>query len=330
MKKHYLLGILSGILVGLIMMTTVFASSGTQWSNLIYNNIKITLDGQSITPTDANGNAVEPFAIDGTTYLPVRAISNALGLEVGWTQATSSVLLSTSRAKLPAPDTFFDMQLPRSKSEIKEDSFTGDEYYYIRYVFTQTALAVFASEDYVAHLTDGNHQFSLMNTVDLSENSDFHNLYLLDYTGTATVDPVGIDPLYHSPFYADLIIEIHDDYDSHDVELCIYYDKESYQLYDDGYRNPDIPNVKTGQYFYDFVTEDVYVDNSSSTTTDNSGSIDIFGDPCWSAFCNNGDCTKCDDGFISGYVSGNWDYEPCTYCFQGRCTTCGGDGWIND
>ena len=145
MKKHYLLGILSGILVGLIMMTTVFASSGTQWSNLIYNNIKITLDGQSITPTDANGNAVEPFAIDGTTYLPVRAISNALGLEVGWNQATSSVLLSTSRAKLPAPDTFFDMQLPRSKSEIKEDSFTGDEYYYISYVFTQTALAVFAS-----------------------------------------------------------------------------------------------------------------------------------------------------------------------------------------
>lgn len=42
--------------------------------------LKITLDGKEITPTDANGAAVEPFAISGTTYLPVRAVAERFWL----------------------------------------------------------------------------------------------------------------------------------------------------------------------------------------------------------------------------------------------------------
>ena len=53
-------------------------------------------------PKDANGNTVEPFIIDGTTYLPVRAVSNALGLNVGWDDATSTVSLGEGAA---APQT---------------------------------------------------------------------------------------------------------------------------------------------------------------------------------------------------------------------------------
>ena len=48
---------------------------------LYYNDIKITLDGEEITPRDGAGNVVDPFIIEGTTYLPVRGISSALGLE---------------------------------------------------------------------------------------------------------------------------------------------------------------------------------------------------------------------------------------------------------
>jgi len=40
---------------------------------------------------DANGNYVEPFIIDGTTYLPVRGISNALNLGVGWDGENNTV-----------------------------------------------------------------------------------------------------------------------------------------------------------------------------------------------------------------------------------------------
>jgi hypothetical protein len=61
----------------------------------VYNNMKISLDGVVLTPTDANGNAVEPFAVNGTIYLPLRSIGNALGLGVNWNGGTATAELST-------------------------------------------------------------------------------------------------------------------------------------------------------------------------------------------------------------------------------------------
>lgn len=77
----------------LVLSTTVFATVGSRTAELIYNNIKIMINGKEIVPTDANGNSVEPFTIDGTTYLPVRAIASALGMNVGWNAETSTVVL---------------------------------------------------------------------------------------------------------------------------------------------------------------------------------------------------------------------------------------------
>ena len=53
------------------------------------------MDGKEIVPVDASGNVVEPFIIDGTTYLPVRAVSSALGLDVSWNDQTKTVELNT-------------------------------------------------------------------------------------------------------------------------------------------------------------------------------------------------------------------------------------------
>lgn len=65
-------------------------------ATLDYTGIKITLNGNEIVPSDANGNAVEPFAISGTTYLPVRGIASALGMSVVWDQATQTVSLTSN------------------------------------------------------------------------------------------------------------------------------------------------------------------------------------------------------------------------------------------
>ena len=83
------------VLVVSVISIQAVATSASKVATLVYNNIKISLDGQAITPTDANGTEVEPFIIDGTTYLPVRAIGDALGLDVNWDSETSTVLLST-------------------------------------------------------------------------------------------------------------------------------------------------------------------------------------------------------------------------------------------
>lgn len=69
------------------------ARTGQQSAVLNYTDIKLCVDGQLITPKDANGSPVEPFAIQGTTYLPVRAIGEALGKPVDWDSATHTVYI---------------------------------------------------------------------------------------------------------------------------------------------------------------------------------------------------------------------------------------------
>ena len=71
------------------------ASSGTKTVPLAYRDIQLVIDGETVVPTDANGKVVEPFIIEGTTYLPVRAVAGALGLIVGWDGATSTVSLDS-------------------------------------------------------------------------------------------------------------------------------------------------------------------------------------------------------------------------------------------
>lgn len=74
-----------------------FASQKSKKSGITYRGIKVVINNQEITPCDANGNPTEPFIVDseGTTYLPVRAVAGALGLDVGWEDATSTVVLKS-------------------------------------------------------------------------------------------------------------------------------------------------------------------------------------------------------------------------------------------
>lgn len=70
------------------------AAGSQQQATLDYPGIKITLNGKTLDPKNAGGASVEPFAIDGTTYLPVRAVADALDLDVAWQQDTQTVLLT--------------------------------------------------------------------------------------------------------------------------------------------------------------------------------------------------------------------------------------------
>ncbi len=101
MKKR-LQGLIAGLLIGTMLTSgVVFAKQISETAELFYNNIKIYIDGGEIVPKDANGNTVEPFTMNGTTYLPVRAISNALGKDVEWDGATNSVYIGKKDANKP-------------------------------------------------------------------------------------------------------------------------------------------------------------------------------------------------------------------------------------
>ena len=127
--KKTMQSLFTGILIGILLVTgSVFAKSGIEAKNLSYNDIKITLNGTTLTPTDANGNRTEPFIIDGTTYLPVRAVAQAMGLFVGWNAETQTVSLS-SHAPTTNDDTASNQSLKITKTYQWNDG-----YHYIAFV----------------------------------------------------------------------------------------------------------------------------------------------------------------------------------------------------
>ena len=91
MKKR-LQGLVVGLLIGALSTGSIaFAKTGSEFIEAVYQNLKIYIDGVEIDPKDANGNKVEPFIYNGTTYLPVRAVGEAFGKTVSYDGNTKSV-----------------------------------------------------------------------------------------------------------------------------------------------------------------------------------------------------------------------------------------------
>lgn len=96
MKKYrgFIAGMLTMALV-VALCGTAIATTGKVQREIEYRNIKVSLDGKILDLKDAKGNAVEPFMFGGTNYIPARALAEALGLNVSWDSATTTVVLTT-------------------------------------------------------------------------------------------------------------------------------------------------------------------------------------------------------------------------------------------
>ena len=78
-------------LVTMILAGSVFASGMGTSINAYFNNIKIFLNGKEIETKDAKGNIVEPFILDGTTYVPLRAVAESFNKLVRWDEDLKQV-----------------------------------------------------------------------------------------------------------------------------------------------------------------------------------------------------------------------------------------------
>jgi len=65
------------------------------------SNIRVFIEGELITPRDANGRVVQPQLVSGTTFLPIRAVGEAFGRDVSWDNASNSVIIGRRPASLP-------------------------------------------------------------------------------------------------------------------------------------------------------------------------------------------------------------------------------------
>lgn len=87
-----------GLILGCIVTcsVSVFAYNGTRTIQAAYKNIKIFVDGAELTPRDSTGNVLEPFIYNGSTYLPVRAVAEAVGKDVRYDANTNSVYIGSA------------------------------------------------------------------------------------------------------------------------------------------------------------------------------------------------------------------------------------------
>ena len=97
MKKRKIL--VAVLCCSLALVTVAYATNATKTIQAAYMNIKLVIDGVPVTPKDSNGTTVEPFIYNGTTYLPVRAVGEALGKQVGWDGKGYNIYLDGRLAK---------------------------------------------------------------------------------------------------------------------------------------------------------------------------------------------------------------------------------------
>lgn len=110
MKKRWIM------LIAVVMLFAFAAGAvaGPAVQNItasLATDIKITLNGKDWTPKDANGNAMAPIIYNGSTYLPVRAVGEAVGVKVDWNADTRTVILGEAPAK----------EEPKAEEPVKEE-----------------------------------------------------------------------------------------------------------------------------------------------------------------------------------------------------------------
>ncbi|OXS60953.1 hypothetical protein B1A99_05320 [Cohnella sp. CIP 111063] len=125
MKKKLLAGV-----IGLSMLASMgagaYAASNLQEIQAYLNSgLKFKVDGQPVQLRDGNGNAVLPITYKGTTYLPVRAVSDALGVAVNYDAQAATVHLGERSEGVAILDGFSDMYHTKDTSKT---SYNGKDY----------------------------------------------------------------------------------------------------------------------------------------------------------------------------------------------------------
>ena len=116
MKKN-VLSFISGAIVMLLLVglpVTALAASGA--IKIEVSPISVLVNGAVFQPKDANGNDVMVFTYNGTTYAPLRVLTEAYGLEVGYDAKSNIATVNSPAAQVP--------QTPQAGSDY--DSFAGE------------------------------------------------------------------------------------------------------------------------------------------------------------------------------------------------------------
>ncbi|OCT14173.1 hypothetical protein A8709_25380 [Paenibacillus pectinilyticus] len=113
--KDKVKGLIVGLTIGSVLSGTVAFAAGNQ-IEVAFRNLTYMFDGVEKAPVDAKG-----FIYEGTTYVPLRFMSDSLGKKVEWDDATSTIWIGNNPTHVVATykggtvtkgefDAFFNLQ----------------------------------------------------------------------------------------------------------------------------------------------------------------------------------------------------------------------------
>lgn len=122
----------------LVFSTVVFAARKVNIT-VTYDNIKVVVDGREVQfGKDTKGKQIEPFIYNGTTYLPLRAVAEALGKQVQWDKNTNTAFLgdgvvntgevNVALTEIMKPFSKDDTQVIAKDGDYKKVTLAGKEY----------------------------------------------------------------------------------------------------------------------------------------------------------------------------------------------------------
>ena len=79
------------ILMFALFLTTSYAANTYRKTITVTSGVNVEFNNEAIDMTDANGKAVEAFIYNGTTYVPIRAVSNEFGADIGYDRNTQTI-----------------------------------------------------------------------------------------------------------------------------------------------------------------------------------------------------------------------------------------------
>ena len=81
------------LMLAIALSTTAMAGTLSKKTIDVYTGVEIYVDGVAMQPTDSEGKPVETFIYNGTTYVPLRAVSQSLNYAVNWDGANRRVYI---------------------------------------------------------------------------------------------------------------------------------------------------------------------------------------------------------------------------------------------
>ena len=89
--NHLRKPIVAVALIGVLAVGSAAATAYQTITAALRPDITVELNGKEQTMKDVNGKEIYAISYNGSTYLPIRAIGEALGMTVNWDSATQTV-----------------------------------------------------------------------------------------------------------------------------------------------------------------------------------------------------------------------------------------------